>query len=166
MALLITVVLVASCGGTQPTTTTATTPLTTTTTTQTTATPTTTTPMTTTTTTTPPAMTTTTTTATPTMTWGELAARGFQSFSNNCAPCHGLDGGGDFGPPIIGSSLKRFETAQQLFDFISTQMPQDGPGSLSVSNYLRILAFMLTESGFVLPEVIFDTNNLANVILN
>ena len=145
LALLIIILLVVSCGSAQtPTTTTTPTP-----------------PTTTTTTTIP-----TTTTTTPTTTWGELAIRGTQTFSNICSSCHGPEGGGDIGPAIIGTALRSFGTAQRLFDYISTEMPQDGPGGLSGSSYLRILAFMLIESGFVQPEDIFDAGNLANVSLD
>ncbi|UCG55099.1 MAG: cytochrome c, partial [Dehalococcoidia bacterium] len=120
--------------------------------------------------TTTPTTTTTTeptqTTTTPIMaTWGELASRGARSFSI-CADCHGVDGGGDFGPEIIGTTLQSFGDAWRLFAYISTQMPQDTPGSLSVTTYQRILAFMLTESGFVQSEAIFDENELPNILLS
>ncbi|MCK5600364.1 hypothetical protein KAR91_00740 [Candidatus Pacearchaeota archaeon] len=158
VALLLALLLIASCGGAQLTTT-----LTTTTSTSLTTTTPTTTPITTTTTT---ATTPTTTTTTPTTTWDELAISGSQSFSINCAVCHGPEGAGGFGPAIIGPSLKSFETAQRLFSFISSWMPQSSPGSLPGSTYLQILAFMLIESEFVQPEDVFDSDNLANVILN
>ena len=105
------------------------------------------------------------TTTIPTTTWGELATRGAGSFSSNCAPCHGPDGQGDFGPAIIGTPLTRWETAWSLLAFISTNMPQDGPGSLSVTAYQRILAYLLVQSGFVAPEAIFDENDLVNVLI-
>lgn len=112
---------------------------------------------------TPP--TTTITTTTPTTTWGELTTRGTSSFASNCAPCHGVDGQGDFGPAIIGTSLTFYQNAWRLLAFISTNMPQDGPGSLSVAAYQRILAFLLVTSGFVEPETIFDENDLVNVLI-
>ncbi|MFC1866257.1 c-type cytochrome [Chloroflexota bacterium] len=108
---------------------------------------------------------TTTTTPTPTTTWGELATRGAGAFSSNCAACHGEDGEGDFGPAIIGTTLTLYGTAWKLLAFISTNMPQDGPGSLSANSYQRLLAFMLIKSGFVAPEVIFDENDLVNVLI-
>jgi hypothetical protein len=115
--------------------------------------------------TTTPSPTTTTTTTMAMATWGELAARGSQAFSSNCSDCHGPDGGGDFGPAIIGTTLRSFRDAWRLLAYISTQMPQDGPGSMPITAYQRILAFMLTESGFVLPETIFNENELADIIL-
>ena len=113
-------------------------------------------------TTTPPATTNSTATAT---TWGELSIVGALSFSDNCARCHGPQGAGGIGPPNIGPSLKSFGTAQSLFDYISTRMPQLSPGSLSDSTYLQILAFVLIESGFVESGAISDENNLVSVIL-
>ncbi|UCE98321.1 MAG: hypothetical protein JSV74_03080 [Dehalococcoidia bacterium] len=114
--------------------------------------------------TTEPTQTTTTTTTSIVATWGELAARGVRSF-DICAECHGETGGGDFGPEIIGTTLQSFGDAWRLYAYISTQMPWDGPGSLSTTTYQRILAFMLTESGFVQPEALFDENELPNILL-
>jgi len=108
-----------------------------------------------------------TTTTTPTDTWGELAKKGKGDFTI-CADCHGPEGeGGGNAPQIIGNkTLYYFETAQRLFDFISNNMPQDAPGQLSDSTYLRILAFLLIEDDFVQSEDIFDAGNLDNVTLS
>ncbi len=117
--------------------------------------------------TTPPP--TTTTTPPPTTistTWGELAARGGGIFATICAVCHGSDGQGDTGPPILGPSVRTYGTAQVLFDFISENMPRDDPGSLSEVRYFQVLAYLLVESGIVEPETVFDGSNLANVLLN
>lgn len=105
------------------------------------------------------------TTTVPTVTWGELASRGERTFLSICAPCHGDDGQGDIGPSIIGSSIRSYQTAFRLLAFISTNMPQDGPGSLSTGTYQRILAYILTESGFVQPDTIFNENELNNIPL-
>ena len=113
-----------------------------------------------TTTTTPPPTTTTTTPPTTIgATWGELVGAGSGVFGI-CASCHGEDGLGDFGPAIIGSSLGKFDSAQELFDFISESMPQDAPGSLTDREYLQVLAYLLVTSNFVQPEVVFDESNL------
>jgi hypothetical protein len=123
-----------------------------------------------TTTTPPPTVTLTTTTPSPATTWGELATSGAGSFSINCAPCHGPDGGGGLmGSPAIISggrtTLTRYETAWRLLAYISSWMPKSAPGSLSSSTYQQILAFILTKSGFVQPEAIFDEMDLVSVIL-
>jgi hypothetical protein len=101
-----------------------------------------------------------------TTTWSELAESGARTFRSNCAPCHGDDGsGGGEAPPNIGPDLGAFITAQRLFNFISVNAPMDLPGGLSKLKYQQILAFMLIESGFVLPEAIFNENDLLNVVL-
>lgn len=66
----------------------------------------------------------------------------------------------------MGVTLGSYGNAQILFNFISTQMPQNAPGSLSDADYHRILAFMVVGSGFVDPAEIFDAANLAGVPLN
>ena len=157
-ALLIIMILVVSCAGRQSTTTKTTTPLTT-------SIP----PSTTTTNQTTPASTTPGTTITTplltTTTWGEKAKD--NDFGVCGFRCHGEAGEGDIAPAIIGSNanLNRFETAQSLLDYISTEMPQDEPGSLSNDSYIRIMAYLLIVNGFIYPETIFDDNDLVNVIL-
>ena len=144
--LLIALLLIASCGNAQPTTPTTTTPTMMTTPTLTTTTP--------------------TTTTTAMTTWGELAQRGRGSFVNECGSCHGEDGQGGSAPQIIGQNLTSYTTAQALFNFISREMPQDAPGTLPEELYLRILAYMLIESGLIQPEAILDRDNLVNVFIN
>jgi hypothetical protein len=111
------------------------------------------------------AITPTTTTPLPT-TWGELSGSGQLMFMYDCSGCHGVDGQGGAAPANIGSSLRLFETAQRLFNYISISAPCSLPGSLSNLRSLQILAFMLVESNFIQPEGVFDENNLANVPLN
>ena len=109
---------------------------------------------------------TTTPATTLSSTWGGLFIAGDQSFSNNCASCHGSEGAGQLlGPAIIGQNLKSFGTAQGLLNDIQSTMP---PNAVSLPNqwYLDILAFMLIESGFVQPEDIINSDDLVNVLLN
>ncbi|MFC1866428.1 cytochrome c peroxidase [Chloroflexota bacterium] len=113
----------------------------------------------------PPNTTTTTTTALTT-TWGELAVMGQRVFLSICAVCHGDEGQGGDGPQNIGPVLRAYSTAKRLFGFISTAAPMDGPSSLSDNKYQQLLAFMLVESNLVQPGLIFDKNNLADVLLN
>jgi len=107
------------------------------------------------------------TTTTPLITtWGALAVSGRGAFLGICSGCHGQDGKGGAAPAIMGISLKFFETAQRLFDYISISAPCSLPGSLSNLRSLQILAFMLVESNFIQSEEVFGENNLANVFLN
>ncbi|MBI2860351.1 MAG: c-type cytochrome [Chloroflexi bacterium] len=79
-----------------------------------------------------------------------LVETGRTVFTNRCARCHGARGQGLIGPQLIGanSALARYDTAQELFGFLSTAMPMDAPGSLSHDEYLQVLGFLLTENNY------------------
>jgi mono/diheme cytochrome c family protein len=82
---------------------------------------------------------------------GSLAVAGREVFATVCARCHGTQGEGLEGPPIIGevTNLPAFATAQGLHNFIRLGMPLDAPGSLAERQYLEVLAFLLLENGIV-----------------
>jgi hypothetical protein len=102
----------------------------------------------------------------PTETWGEVAKDGQALFINNCSFCHGPKGqGGGEAPQNIGPNLRYFKTAQILLNFISRSAPMDSPGSLSARVYPQIMAFMLVEAGFVPEDLLFDMNDLSNVLI-
>lgn len=74
-------------------------------------------------------------------------------YSENCARCHGPDLKGQAGPALAGekfASTLEFGkmSADQLFTFISTQMPSDHPGSLSQKEYEDVLAYILSRNGY------------------
>lgn len=79
--------------------------------------------------------------------------RGEALFLANCARCHGQQGEGDIGPPLMGPThgLRGYGTARGLFDYVSQTMPFDAAGSLPEQDYWDILAFILTGNE-VLPE--------------
>lgn len=149
--LLVTMPVLSACGGAKETTTT---PLTTSTP------PTTTSAPPTTTTTTPPTTTTTEPPTTNVVTWGEAAITGEIEYAASCAGCHGSAGGDG-----IGSSLGSFTKAEELSNYISTQMPSNAPGSLSDSTYLQILAHILIENSFIQPEEILNEDGLGSITL-
>lgn len=63
----------------------------------------------------------------------------------------------NFAPAIVGSgTLARFDSAQQLYDFISTRMPFQAPGSLSSDEYWALAAFLLNRHGVVGASVHLD----------
>jgi mono/diheme cytochrome c family protein len=80
---------------------------------------------------------------------GEQKAAGATLFEKHCAKCHGALGQGKDGTPaVVGEgALARFTTAQELFDFVSKEMPKDAPGSLEPGQYWAILAFDLRANG-------------------
>ncbi|UCE98382.1 MAG: hypothetical protein JSV74_03420 [Dehalococcoidia bacterium] len=93
----------------------------------------------------------------PTTTWGELAIKGKIDFDDSCV-CHG----DELNKPI----LEKYDTADKLFNFISTQMPANNPSTLSTEVYLRVLAYLLVENTLVQPEETFEEINLDNVSLS
>src|ERR1700721_588701 len=79
------------------------------------------------------------------------ASRGATFYTQYCAECHGANLQGESGPALSGQVLKAAYgggTAAQLYDFISRQMPQDSPGSLSQAQYLDVTAYILSRNGF------------------
>jgi hypothetical protein len=42
----------------------------------------------------------------------------------------------------------RSQTAADLYEFISTQMPADAPGTRTASEYLQVMAFLLSKNGY------------------
>jgi PQQ-dependent dehydrogenase (methanol/ethanol family) len=79
------------------------------------------------------------------------ASRGATVYAQDCAQCHGASLRGDSGPPLTGQIFQQAYgtgTAAQLYDFISRQMPQDEPGSLSQQQYLDVTGYILSRNGF------------------
>ena len=72
------------------------------------------------------------------------ASRGEQDFQRACAACHEVreQTGRKFSAKWSGKTLG------DLFDIVSTTMPEGDPGSLEPEEYAGILAFFLRESGY------------------
>ncbi len=69
-------------------------------------------------------------------------------------------------PALIGdNTLTRFQTAQNLYDFIRTAMPFDKPGSLSDEQYLQLLAFLLEQNRLAPEGVQLAPASLSNMPL-
>ncbi len=97
----------------------------------------------------------------------EQTDRGRTAFLNSCAKCHGQQGQGGDGPRIIGSpnGLPEFKTAQGLFDYVSTQMPQNNPGTLTAEEYWDIVAFVLDSNKLLPPDTVLGPNNAGGIRL-
>jgi mono/diheme cytochrome c family protein len=87
----------------------------------------------------------------------EQAARGRQTFQRVCMSCH----------TVAEHSGRKFEikwadsTLGDIFDVISTTMPEGNPGSLNPYDYASIIAFVLKESGYPEGERELPTNAAA-----
>lgn len=97
---------------------------------------------------------------------GEQKVAGATLFEKHCAECHGAlgKGKGDV-PAVVGEgALSRFTNAQELFDFVSKEMPRDAPGSLKEGEYWAILAFDLKANGVDLDETLGPQNAASYVL--
>ena len=81
----------------------------------------------------------------------EQAGRGQSLYQQNCARCHGADLAGTFEtPPLMGRFIPYWAgtTMDVLFDYVSTAMPLDRPGSLGPASNAAIVAYLLKANGF------------------
>jgi mono/diheme cytochrome c family protein len=79
------------------------------------------------------------------------AQQGHAVFERHCAVCHGRHLEGGVGPALTGgkfASVKAGFTVQQIFEFLSVDMPADAPGSLTARQYLELMAFLLQQNGY------------------
>jgi mono/diheme cytochrome c family protein len=80
------------------------------------------------------------------------ATLGDRAFGVNCASCHGTDlAGGQHAPSLAGDAfLLRWQgrSVGDLFQRISTSMPQQSPGTLTAKTVLDIVAFILQANGY------------------
>ncbi len=57
-------------------------------------------------------------------------------------------------PPIMGTgTLARFQTAQDLYDFVSTRMPYQVPGTMTSNDYWSVVAYLLQKHGVTVNEL-------------
>lgn len=94
------------------------------------------------------------------------AKRGATLFSANCAMCHGEKLDGVSAPQLAGKEfLTKWsgQTAADLYDLMSTQMPLTAPGSLKPDEYLAILAFVLKSNGYAAGSAALDAGHLKGV---
>jgi alcohol dehydrogenase (cytochrome c) len=72
------------------------------------------------------------------------ADRGMQVFNQYCIACHALKD--QSGASFVEKWGKG--TVAPLYDFVSSAMPENAPGSLSKSDYAAVIAYLLSESGY------------------
>ncbi|HEX5228368.1 MAG TPA: cytochrome c [Bryobacteraceae bacterium] len=77
------------------------------------------------------------------------ASRGVAAYGQSCAGCHALSAQGK--APLVGDAFwKSFaqKSVADLLEFVSANMPNGTPGSLSGPTYEDIVALMLKSNGF------------------
>lgn len=69
-------------------------------------------------------------------------------------------------PPVIGDqALVRFQTAQDLKQYIHENMPWHRPGSLTEEEYLQLTAFLLRENKIIQNDTTLDRSNINTLLL-
>ena len=92
------------------------------------------------------------------------AARGATAFGQSCAGCHALAAGGKsslVGEPFWKSFAQK--TAGDLLEYVSANMPNGNPGTLTESTYGDIVALMLKSNGFPAGTTELRRDAIANV---
>jgi S-disulfanyl-L-cysteine oxidoreductase SoxD len=92
------------------------------------------------------------------------ATRGTMVFGQSCAGCHALTAEGK--APLAGDPFwKSFaqKTVGDLLEFVSANMPNGSPHSLSESTYGDIVALMLKSNGFPAGTNELRLDTMANV---
>ena len=100
----------------------------------------------------------------------EQVQRGAVLYGDNCARCHGDGGEGTAaGPRVVGLAEgalpldppaeatvrdTQFVTVGDVAAFAAANMPADAPGTLTVDEYLAILAFDLFANGIELVDAL------------
>lgn len=89
--------------------------------------------------------------APPALYTSDQAKAGQDVYAGNCAACHGPNLDGDEGPALAGPTFApatSHTTIGGIFSFITAQMPQSAPGSLSQTQYAQVMAFLLSKNGY------------------
>ncbi|MFM0501647.1 c-type cytochrome [Paraburkholderia caffeinilytica] len=104
-------------------------------------------------------------------------ATGAHVFATKCAACHGAQGEGGLGDPLVGgqgtlTSAKPKRTvgsywpyATTLFDYIRRAMPYNASESLSADEVYAVSAFLLNRNGIVPADTRLDAASLPRVAM-
>ncbi|MGH7118390.1 MAG: c-type cytochrome [Acetobacteraceae bacterium] len=94
------------------------------------------------------------------------AAAGKTIYDAHCSVCHRADLSGEAGPPLAGKPFQSWLqlskiTGAELFDFISTQMPYNAPGSLAKTQYHDVFAYVLSVNRYPAGTTSLGAGSLA-----
>jgi cytochrome c len=110
----------------------------------------------------------------------DQAEEGGKLFAKHCAKCHGKAGEGTKkAPPVVGKDAlpldprptaklrkTQFHTAQDVAQFVATNMPANRPRSLTADQYYAILAFDLKANGVDITGKEIDPTTAAEIKLH
>ena len=80
-------------------------------------------------------------------------AAGSATFQAHCSACHGTQLEGGAGPALSGANFKTLSSkvhavVSDIFGYMTTNMPMDAPASLSHTEYVNVMAFILSKNGY------------------
>ena len=83
-------------------------------------------------------------------------AAGREVYTAECAQCHGANGEGGSGPLLIGGNkrIATYQTTERLYDYVSSTMPFDEPGSLTADQYWNVIAYLLDANELLPPDTV------------
>jgi len=78
---------------------------------------------------------------------------GYKTFEQVCSTCHGTNLEGGAGPALTGPNWKTLSVkikakVTDVFTLITTEMPLNAPATLSHTEYVNIMAFILSKNGY------------------
>jgi len=76
----------------------------------------------------------------------DQATRGQQEFQQSCASCHSIN---EFAGPIF-QRIWAGRPVGEMYEFISTMMPESDPGGLTARQYADVIAYFLRQNQY--PE--------------
>ena len=81
------------------------------------------------------------------------AGAGEKAFAAKCSMCHGASLEGGAGPALSGPNFKTLSskvhaTVSDIFTYMTTNMPMNAPASLPHTDYVNIMAFILSKNGY------------------
>jgi S-disulfanyl-L-cysteine oxidoreductase SoxD len=94
------------------------------------------------------------------------AQRGMEQYLQHCSVCHSASlQGNNESPPLVGRFMPDWADSplSDLYDYISTTMPLDRPGSLGAAAYGDIVAYLLKANGFPSGQNELEPGNLQSI---
>jgi len=91
--------------------------------------------------------------ATPISFTSVQASAGSKAYMVHCSMCHGSQLEGGAGPALSGANFKTLSSkvkanVSDIFTYMTTNMPLNAPASLSHTDYVNILAYILSKNGY------------------
>jgi len=92
-------------------------------------------------------------------------------YKDRCSRCHGERGQGSDGAPALfgegtlGGGEHAFKDGQALFDYVSSKMPKNAPGSLTVRDNWAVVTYLAGANAVSVPRGGLSEANAADVKL-